>query len=112
MINPDELWIPPDLFEIAYEIVASMGKVNTANNNRNVHEGAYKIFEWNYMSDANNWFLGDSALRKQSLFWVDRVSKEFAFAEDLVTILARWRGYMRYSNAHTDWRWTIGAQVS
>ncbi len=112
MISPDELWIPPDLFEKAYEIVASMGKVDTANNNRNVHEGAYTIHEWNYMSDANNWFLGDSALRKQSLFWIDRVSKEFAFAEDLDTIIAKWRGYMRYSNAHTDWRWTIGAQVS
>ena len=112
MISPDELWIPPDLFEIAYEIVASMGKVDVANNNRNVHEGAYTIYEWNYMSDANNWFLGDSALRKQSMFWVDRVNKEFAFAEDLDTIIAKWRGYMRYSNAHTDWRWTIGAQVS
>ena len=112
MISPDELWIPPDLFEEAYEIVASMGKVDVANNNRNVHEGAYTIYEWNYMSDANNWFLGDSALRKQSLFWVDRVAKEFAFAEDLDTIIAKWRGYMRYSNAHTDWRQFIGAQVS
>lgn len=111
-IQPDELWIPPDLFEKAYEIVASMGKVDTANNNRNVHEGAYTIHEWNYMSDANNWFLADSAMRKQSLFWVDRVSKEFAFAEDLDTIIAKWRGYMRYALAHVDWRFVIGAQVS
>ncbi len=111
-VRPDELWMPPALFEKAYEIVASMGKVDTANNNRNVHEGAYTIHEWNYLSDANNWFLGDSALRKQSLFWVDRIAKEFAFAEDLDTLTAKWRGYMRYALAHVDWRWVTGAQVS
>ncbi len=111
-ITPDELWIPNDLFEIAYEIVASKGKVDTAENNRNVHEGAYNIHEWNYMTDTNNWFLGDSAMRRQSVFWVDRVAREFAFAEDLDTILAKWRGYARYSLAHVDWRWSLGAQVS
>ena len=112
MISPDEIWIPPDRYEEAFEIVASMGKVDTANNNRNVHEGAYTIYEWNYLTDANNWFLGDSALRAQMVYWVDRVPIEFAFAEDLDTIIAKWRGYMRYSNGHTDWRWVVGANVS
>lgn len=112
MIVPDELWIPPDLFEIAFEIVSSMGKVDTAENNRNVHMGAYTIHEWNYMSDTNNWFLADSNMRRQSIFWVDRVAKEFAFAEDLDTLVAKWRGYGRYSLAHVDWRWIVGAQVS
>ena len=111
-VVPDEIWIPPDLFEVAYEIVASMGKVNTANNNRNVHEGAYTIYEWNYLTDTNNWFVGDSADRSQSLHWIDRVPVEFAFAEDLDTIIAKWRGYMRYSFAWVDWRFIFGAQVS
>lgn len=112
MIVPDELWIPIDLYDVAYEIVASMGKVDTAENNRNVHESAYTVNEWIYMTDTNNWFLCDSALRKESLYWVDRVSMEFAAAEDLDTLVAKFRGYMRHSNAHTDWRFTIGAQVS
>jgi len=112
MLNPDELLIPPDLYERAYEIVASMGKVDTANNNRNVHEGAYRVIEWNYLTDTNNWFMMDSALRQQSLFWVDRVPVEFAFAEDLDTLVAKWRGYMRYMNAWTGWRWVLGGQVS
>ena len=111
-VMPDEIWIPPDLYETAYEIVASMGKVDTSNNNRNVHEGRYTIKEWNYLNDTNNWFLTDSTMRKMSVFWVDRVPVEFAFAEDLDTIVAKWRGYMRYSNAHTDWRWIYGSQVS
>lgn len=111
-VVPDEIWIPPDLYEVAFEIVSSMGKVDTANNNRNVHEGRYTIKEWNYMTDTNDWFLSDSSMRKQMVFWVDRVSKEFAFAEDLDTMLAKWRIYMRYMNAWINWRWVMGHQVS
>ena len=110
--SANEICIPPDLFEEAFEIVSSMGKVDTANNNRNVHQGVYTIKEWQYLPDPNDWFMMDSTQRKQMLFWVDRTPVEFAFAEDLDTIIAKWRGYARYSNAWTDWRWILGAQVS
>ncbi len=111
-ITPDELWIPPDLFEQAFEIVSALGKVDTADNNPNVHRGAYTVKEWNYLTDTNNWFLSDSTLRKQSAFWVDRVPIEFAMAEDIDTLIAKFRGYMRYLNAKIDWRWILGANVS
>lgn len=111
-VIPDELWYPPNLYEEAYEIINSSGKVDTANNNRNVHEGQYRGVEWNYMTDTNNWFLVDSMLKKQSVHWVDRISLEFAMAEDLDTMVAKWRAYMRYSMAHTDWRWVMGHQVA
>lgn len=111
-IMPDELWIPNDLYEVAFEIVASMGKVDTAENNRNVHEGRYTIHEWNYLNDPNNWFMADSVQRRDSVFWIDRIPVEFAFAEDLDTIVAKWRGYGRWGNAHRDWRWALGAQVT
>lgn len=111
-VMPDELWIPPNLYEVAFEIVSSMGKVDTANNNRNVHEGVYTVYEWQYLTDTNNWFMCDSRMKKRMLFWIDRVPLEFAFIEDFDTLIAKWRGYMRYSNAHTDWRFALGAQVS
>jgi phage major head subunit gpT-like protein len=111
-VLPDELWIPPDLYEQAFEITKSAGKVDTANNNRNVHEGRYKVIEWNYLTDANNWYLVDSTLRNQSVHWVDRVALEFAMMEDFDTFIAKWRAYMRYSMAHTDWRWIMGHQVA
>lgn len=111
-IVPDELWFPPDLYEQAFEISASMGKVDTALNNRSVHEGKYKLYEWNYLTDSNNWFMCDSAMRKNSVFWLDRTPLEFAMIEDFDTLVAKWRGYMRYSNAHVDWRWILGAQVA
>ena len=42
--------------EKAYEIISSAGKVDTPNNNRNFHEGKYKLLTWDRLTDANNWF--------------------------------------------------------
>lgn len=111
-VMPDELWYPPNLYEQAYEIIKASGKVDTDLNNPNVHQGQYTGHEWNYMTDANNWFLCDSSMRKQHVHWIDRIPMEFAMAEELDTIIAKWRGYMRYSMAHTNWRWVFGSQVS
>ena len=111
-VMPDTLWIPPDLYDVAYEITESMGKPGVALNDRNVHFGKYKVYEWNYMTDANNWFLCDSRQQKQWVVWFDRVPLEFAFAEELDTLVAKWRAYMRYSMAWFNWRWILGAQVT
>lgn len=111
-VMPNEIWIPNALYEEAFEITQSMGKLDTPNNNRNVHESQYEIIEWNYLTDANNWFMADSTMRKQQVFWVDRTPLEFAMAEDFDTFIAKWRAYMRYTAAWTDWRWVFGAQVS
>ena len=111
-VVPDELWFPPDLYEEAFEIANSMGKVDTSLNNRNVHQGVYTLKEWEYLTDTNNWFLVDSGRRKQDVGWTDRLPVEFAFAEDLDTIIAKWRGYMIYANWHSDWRWAFGHNVS
>ena len=111
-IMPDELWYPPDLSEQAFEIIKSQGKVDTANNNRNFHEGRYKTHEWRYLTDTNNWFMCDGTMRKAALFWSDRVAAEFAMVEDFDTLVAKWRGYMRYGMTYIDWRWINGAQVT
>jgi hypothetical protein len=115
-IMPDEIWIPVDLYGTAFEVLESFGKTGGSNNERNVHYGGYKIMPseggWNYMSDATDWFLCDSKLRKQSLTWYERVALEFAQAEDIDTLVAKWRAYMRYSYMHNDWRWVLGSIVA
>lgn len=115
-IMPDEIWIPIDLYGTAYEVIESFGKTGGANNERNVHYGGYKIMPseggWNYMSDATDWFLCDSSMRKTSLEWFERVPLEFAQAEDIDTLVAKWRAYMRYSYRHNDWRWCLGNIVA
>ncbi len=111
-VVPNTLLIPPDLYDLAFEIVESSGKPDTANNNANVHKGKYNVVEWIYLTDVNNWMLIDSTMMKDSLFWFDRVQKQFAQVEDFDTLIAKWRMYARYGHGHNDWRWVLGAQVS
>ncbi len=111
-VEPDELWFPADLSEQAFEIVKSAGKVDTAYNNRNFHEGRYTLKEYRRLTDTNNWFLCDASQRKQYLFWSDRIQMEFAMVEDFDTLVAKWRGYMRYSMTYVNWRFINGSQVS
>ena len=111
-VTPDELWYPTDLYEQAYEIISASGKVDTANNNPNVHKGKYTGYECQYLNDTNNWFMCDSRLRKMYVFWSDRISPEFAMIEDFDTLIAKWRVYGRWGSAHTNWRWVMGNQVS
>ena len=112
LVKPSALLIPPDLYETAYEIVSSMGKVDVATNNANVHYGQYTIYEWNYLTDTNNFFTMDKDQMKEYLPWIDLVDLEFGWVEDFETLYAKYRAYMRYANGWLDWRWILGNQVS
>lgn len=111
-IMPDRLVIPIDLEETAWEIVNSSGKVDTANNNANFNKGKYQVVDWEYLTDANNWFMVDGTMMKDALTWVDRVGHEFAMVEDFDTLVGKWRIYCRYGLGYNGWRWILGFQVS
>jgi len=68
---------------------------------------------WDYLTDANNWFMIDPGLCKMFLQWFDRVPLEFA--EDPTSdfsLEARYRGYQRYSYGWSDWRFLYGHAVT
>jgi phage major head subunit gpT-like protein len=111
-IEPNTIVLPPNLYETGYEIVESAGKVDTANNNANVHQGRYRVIEWNYLTDVNDWFLIDDVLMKDALRWYERVPIEHAMVEDFDTLVAKWRVYARYGLGYNDWRWILGSSVS
>lgn len=111
-VMPDGLVVPPNLYETAFEIVESSGKVDTANNNANVHQGRFEVTEWNYLSDVNDWFMTDRTAMKDSLRWFEHTPIEHAMVEDFDTLTAKWRVYARYGHGHNDWRWVFGNQVS
>jgi hypothetical protein len=115
----DTILCPFDLYETAWEIVSSMGQLTTANNNRNVHYGAYTlIFIRNKKDfpDVNDWFALDGTLLKDLMLWFDQVypggMPEFGTVEDFDTFNAKHRAYMVYTQIARDWRFGIGAQVS
>lgn len=110
-VVPNVLLYPPDLYEQAYEIINSPGKLNTGDNNANVHQGRYEGWEWNYLTSSSNWFMIDSELMKQFLIWCDRVDLEFGSAEEFDTFIAKWRAYMRLGNCWTNWRFINGNEV-
>lgn len=111
-VMPSMLLIPIDLYGRAHEIVMSSGKPSSANNDSNVHKGAYKIVDWEYMTDTNDWFMIDESAMKDMLNWYDRIKLEFGMAEELDTLVAKWRAYARYSAGWDNWRWILGASVS
>lgn len=110
-VVPDTLLVPPALEEAAWELMESEKKVNTAENNPNIHYGKYRLIVWDYLEDDTNWFLMDSRYMKLFLNWFDRVPLEFAMEEDFDTLVAKFRAYMRYNAGWSDWVWIVGSNV-
>ena len=113
-VMPDTILIPAQgtMEETAWEIINSQGKIDTANNNANFHQGKFKVMVWHYLTDSNDWFLIDSTMMKDMLYWVNRIPAEFGWIEDFDTLVAKYRVYCRYGLYHNDWRWINGSQVS
>ncbi len=68
---------------------------------------------WDYLTDANNWFMVDSQMAQLHLNWFDRIPVEFALdPSSSFNLVAKFRGYMRYSLGWNDWRWVFGHAVT
>lgn len=114
-VVPSGLVVPPDLAPTAFEITQSQGKPDVATNNANSSYNQYRIYDWEYLTDTNNWFMVDAGMMKNDatgLVWHDRQPLEFAMVEDFDTLIGKWRIYARYSLGRIGWRWCLGAQVS
>lgn len=115
----DTLIVPIDLYETAFEIISSMGKVDVATNNRNVHYGAMKIVilpNKKDFPDTNDWAIEDSSAARRWRLWFDQVwpggQPEFGMAEEFDTFTAKYRGYGRWTNIIRNWRHLLYASVS
>lgn len=111
-IKPDTILVPPELEETALQIVGTDREVGSANNTVNINKGRYNVVAWDYLTDANAWFLIDSVLKSQHLVWLDRIAPEFAMTEDFDTIQGKWRGYYRFSRGFDAWQWIMGQNPS
>ena len=111
---PDTLVVPPELEDQAYVEARTPLKTGGANNDLSfVNSLGLKVIVWDYLTDANNWFMVDSQMVKQHLTWFDRVPLGFALnpLSDF-QLKAQYRGYMRYSLGWNDWRWVYGHAVA
>ncbi len=113
-VNPDTILVPPELEETAKTLVETTQKPGTANNDINfVGSRVRNVIVWDYLTDANNWFLIDSAMAKMYLKWYNRVPLDMAMdpTSDF-RLEARFRGYVRYSYGWDHWTWIYGHEVS
>ena len=113
-INPDVILVPPELEDTAWQVVNSVGKPSTADNDGNfVASRVNRVVVWDYLTDANNWFLVDSTLAGMHLNWFDRVPLEFAADPTSdYNLVARFRAYQRYSYGWSDFRFVYGHNVT
>jgi len=103
----DALVVPPALQYIAKELLKSTQKVGTANNDMNALQDELKIIVNPFLTSATAWYILDTKRHALNFFW--RVKPEFKRDEDFDTLVAKYRGYMRYSFGVSDYRGIIGS---
>jgi len=112
-IMPDTLLVHPNKYAEAFEIIGSEKKSSDASNAANVHQGQYKVVEWKFLSNTNDWALIDSSLMKRwGLEWSDKVKQEFSRTEDFDRIIAKWRTYAIWTWMWQNWRFFVYSAVS
>lgn len=110
--HPDLLLVPPELEETALKIVSGDLDPDSANNTINVNKGRYRVVVWDYLTDANAWYLIDSTLMKQHLIWLERTAPEFNQEYDVDTHIGKWGAYMRFSRGWDSPFWVYAQNPS
>ena len=112
--DPDTFLVPIELEQTGWEIINSKGKIDTADNNPNFHQGKYKLIVWKRLTDANNWFMIDYSMMKndESLIWWNREPIQFFQDKDSDTMVAKYLSYYRCGTSWSDWLWIYGHLVS
>lgn len=118
-IVPDLILVPPELEDTANKIVKTMrGPDSQQPDNTDyaanlIQDRGVRYEVWDYLTDANAWFMIDSQKGKMALNWFDRIPLEFeSDPTGNYRLEARYRGYMRYSYGWSDWRWIYGNNPS
>lgn len=103
----DTLVAPTDIEFKVLRVLNSMLQAGTPNNDTNVIKGKLKPIFLSYITSATAWFVLDSTLHELWFFW--RVKPEFKGEENFDTMVAKYRGYLRFSVGYSDWRGIVGS---
>lgn len=112
-VRPNTIICPVDIEDQVWEVANSMGKLDTANNNKNFHASQnWRVISSVWLDDTNNWFVVDSELMKQFNKWNVLDKLDFKQADEFSSFAALYASYMFYGFGTTDWRWIYGHAVS
>ena len=104
----DTLIVPTDLEFTALRLLNSTLQAGTPNNDVNVLKGKLKPVVLSYLENPKAFFVADSTLHQLWFFW--RVKPEFKGEENFDTMVAKYRGYLRFSVGYSDWRGIVGSE--
>ena len=111
-VTPNLLLYPSTLEDDAIPIIGSPLDPGSANNAINPQAGRWQGQSWHYLTDSNAWFMIDTNLMRESLFWFDHSALTINPKVEDKTLVATWIAYMRYSFGWADWRWIAGSNPS
>lgn len=103
------LLLPIELEDAAIEITQADKRPGTADNDANAIRG-FQYVTWDYLTDANNWYLLDPVYTKRYLRWYNRTPLEMRVVEQTTTHVL-YEFYMRYSFGWVDPRFVYGNAV-
>lgn len=111
-VRPNTLLVPPGLEDEALEITRSSHDPDSDTNRINPQSNRFSVIVWHYLTDSNAWFMLDSVLSQQGLFWFDRNPVTIQLKEGDKTLSSTWIAHMRYIFGFSDWRWIAGSNPS
>jgi phage major head subunit gpT-like protein len=103
----DTLVVPPALQFLAEELMKTPYKTGGNLNDINALKGEMNIVVNPFLTDSDAWYIMDSKRHQLNFFW--RTRPEFKREEDFDSLVAKYRGYMRYSFGCSDFRGIIGS---
>lgn len=98
----------PGIEETAYEVINSMGKVQTANNNRNFHYGKYNLYISPFFGTSTDWFFVSTRHMRKWLKWFWLTRPEFKRDSEFDSLVFKYGVYWARSKGWTEWRWLRG----
>lgn len=105
-LNPDLLIIPPELEDVADEILGSQLKSGEANNTVNsLRRRKIDVWVWQYLTDSDAFFLADRNAAKKNMRFYWRRPLDFSVGADFDTQDAKYQWTMRFGKIIIDFPW-------
>ena len=101
--------LPLELNDTAKEIIDAQAKPGGADNDANAVSG-FDFVQWDYLSDAESWWLLDQIWMKQHLLWFDRSPLSMMVVDETTTDIT-YEFHMEYVTGWSDPRFVYGNAV-
>lgn len=105
------LWVHPNNWFRATEIMGTALGLDAANRNKNTLQDEWQVKKWIRLTSQVDWFLTDDDMQKDNCIWYTYDDLEFGRVEDFDSFTAKYRGYGFWGYLVSDWRHIIGANV-